>query len=64
MDGDNILAEESERLFYVGKMDSRGRIVLRKHFRDRMGLTHGGRVSLYINQDGALAIAPAEREND
>lgn len=49
---------------YVSRMDGRGRIVLRKAMREKLGMPQGGRVELYINEDGVLAIASAKARND
>ena len=45
---------------YWGAMDKRGRIILRKEMREKMGLLNGGPVNLYVNDSGALVIAPVK----
>jgi bifunctional DNA-binding transcriptional regulator/antitoxin component of YhaV-PrlF toxin-antitoxin module len=50
---------------YYGKVDSRGRIVIRKAHREFMGLPNGGKVEWYLHEDGQVALRAAkENEND
>ena len=50
---------------YYGKVDSRGRIVIRKAHRKHMGLPNGGAVEWHINEDGQVTLRAAKKdEND
>jgi bifunctional DNA-binding transcriptional regulator/antitoxin component of YhaV-PrlF toxin-antitoxin module len=50
---------------YYGKVDSRGRIVIRKAHREFMGLPDGGAVEWYLNKDGKVTLGAAKKdEND
>jgi bifunctional DNA-binding transcriptional regulator/antitoxin component of YhaV-PrlF toxin-antitoxin module len=50
---------------YLTKVDSRGRLVIRKALRESMELPNGGAVKWSMNEDGQVALRAAEKdEND
>jgi bifunctional DNA-binding transcriptional regulator/antitoxin component of YhaV-PrlF toxin-antitoxin module len=49
--------------FYESKLDTRGRIVVRKAFRDFLGLPDGGKIEWIINDDGQAIIKTAPKED-
>jgi AbrB family looped-hinge helix DNA binding protein len=49
---------------YDSKVDSRGRIVIRKAQREHIGLPNGGRIALYENEDGQLAIRLPSKDEE
>ncbi len=53
------------RLTYETRVDSRGRVVVRKTLREAMGLPAGGPVEWFMNEEGDLALrAAVEEAND
>ena len=50
---------------YVAKLDSRGRLIIRKKHREFMGLPKGGPVEWFVNSDGQLVFqAPTVGRRD